>query len=168
MESQTFNLLDEPWIRVLQSDYTIVEVSLKDAILNAHDYLCLAGEMPTQDVAILRLLEAILFTVFARVDEEGVESPLDATNAWERWGALWRLGHFPTSPICAYFNTWHERFWLFHPKKPFYQTTAVRKGYEFNAAKLNGEISESGNKKKLFSCFAGGLFSVLKYLAFQN
>lgn len=163
MESQTFNLLDEPWIRVLQSDYTIVEVSLKDAILNAHDYLCLAGEMPTQDVAILRLLEAILFTVFARVDEEGVESPLDATNAWERWGALWRLGHFPTSPICAYFNTWHERFWLFHPKKPFYQTTAVRKGYEFNAAKLNGEISESGNKKKLFSCFAGDKKRRLSY-----
>lgn len=113
MESQTFNLLDEPWIRVLQPDYTVVEVSLKDALLNAHEYLCLAGEMPTQDVAVLRLLEAVLFTVFARVDEEGVESPIDATNAWERWGALWELGHFPMAPICTYFDTWHERFWLY-------------------------------------------------------
>ena len=163
MESQAFNLLDEPWIRVLQPDYTVVEVSLKDALLNAHEYLCLAGEMPTQDVAVLRLLEAVLFTVFARVDEEGVESPVDATNAWERWGALWELGHFPMAPICTYFDTWHERFWLFHPKNPFYQTTAVEKGYEFNAAKLNGEISESGNKKKLFSCFAGEKKQRLSY-----
>lgn len=163
MEPQAFNLLDEPWIRVLRPDYTVVEVSLKDALLNAHEYLCFAGEMPTQDVAVLRLLEAVLFTVFARVDEEGVENPVNATNAWERWEALWKLGHFPMSPICTYFDTWHERFWLFHPKNPFYQTTAVKKGYQFDAPKLNGEISQSGNKKKLFSCFAGEAKQRLSY-----
>ena len=60
MKEVEFNLLEEPWIRVLCPDCTIQEVSLTRALLHAQEYTDLAGELPTQDVAVLRLLLAVL------------------------------------------------------------------------------------------------------------
>ena len=67
MNETEFNLLDEPWIRVMDDNCQIKEVSLTDALLNAHKYKTLKGEMPTQDIVILRLMLAIVHTVFSRV-----------------------------------------------------------------------------------------------------
>ena len=78
MKEVEFNLLDEPWVRVLCPDCTVREVSLTDALLHAHEYKALAGELPTQDVAVLRLLLAVLHTVFSRVDEQGQNAPVYA------------------------------------------------------------------------------------------
>ena len=65
-------------------------VSLKDALLRAHEFSGLAGEMPTQDVAILRTLLAVTMTVFYRVNEVGEPAPLETEDdALERWDALW-------------------------------------------------------------------------------
>ena len=59
MKEIEFNLLTEPWVRVRLPDNTVQEVSLTDALLHAQDYVDLAGEMPTQDAAMLRLLYSI-------------------------------------------------------------------------------------------------------------
>ena len=48
METMEFNLLQERWVRVRTQDGTIRTVSLTDALLHAHAYVDLAGEMPTQ------------------------------------------------------------------------------------------------------------------------
>lgn len=90
MQEMEFNLLEEPWIRVRRPDCTVEEVSLTDALLRSHEYADLAGELPTQDVAVLRLLLAVLQTVFYRVDLEGRDAPLqEEDDALERWGLLW-------------------------------------------------------------------------------
>lgn len=49
-----FNLLDEPWIKVMKRDGTIDEVSLITVFEQAHLYTDLAGELATQNVAVLR------------------------------------------------------------------------------------------------------------------
>ncbi len=122
MNNQEFNLLEEPWVRVMRLDCTVEEVSLVEALLNAHHYVNLAGEMPTQDAAVLRVLLALLFAVFARVDAEGREAPLaKPKDAIARWRALWESGHFPEKPLRDYFARWHDRFWLFDPDHPFFQ-----------------------------------------------
>ena len=77
MNETEFNLLDEPWIRVMDDNCQIKEVSLTDALLNAHKYKTLKGEMPTQDIVILRLMLAIVHTVFSRVDADGNEAELE-------------------------------------------------------------------------------------------
>lgn len=85
MKEKEFNLLEDPWIRVRRPDCAIEEVSLTDALLRAHAYAGLAGELPTQDVAVLRLLLAVLHTVVCRYDPQGRESPLrDEDDALER------------------------------------------------------------------------------------
>ncbi len=55
MKQIEYNLLEERWVRVRGQDYTVQEVSLPDALLHAHEYRDLAGELPTQDAAMLRL-----------------------------------------------------------------------------------------------------------------
>lgn len=152
MSEIEFNLLDEPWIRVMTEDCTVHEISLTQALLDSHNWRCLAGELPTQDIAILRLLLAVLHTIFYRVDLEGEDSPVeDEEETLERWQMLWELGHFPEKPIRDYLERWEDRFWLFHPEHPFYQVPAAQVGGFFPAKKLNGELSESKNKARLFS-----------------
>ena len=156
MQEIEFNLLTEPWVRVRLPDNTVQEVSLTDALVHAQEYMDLAGEMPTQDAAMLRLLLAVLFTVFSRVNEVGESEPLeDEEAALERWGALWELKRFPEQPIRDYLEQWKDRFWLFHPERPFWQVPEAAIGTEYGAAKLNGEMSESSNKIRLFPLYAG-------------
>ena len=164
MKEIEFNLLTEPWVRVRRPDNTVQEVSLTDALLHAQDYVDLAGEMPTQDAAMLRLLLAVLFTVFSRVNVEGEPEPFEEEDdALARWGDLWQLGHFPEQPLRDYLEQWKDRFWLFHPTHPFWQVPGAAIGTEYNAAKLNGEMSESSNKLRLFPLYAGAGKSQLTY-----
>lgn len=167
MKEVEFNLLDEPWVRVLCPDCAVREVSLTDALLHAHEYKALAGELPTQDVAVLRLLLAVLHTVFSRMNAQGQNAPIyagaDPDLALERWESLWRLKQFPAQPLRDYLAAWHERFWLFHPERPFWQVPQAKIGTAYGAAKLNGEISESSNKLRMFTAYSGTGKSELSY-----
>lgn len=156
MKEIEFNLLEEPWIGVLMPDCSVREVSLVQALLHAQEYADLAGETPTQDVAVLRLMLAVMHTVFSRVDAAGQPGEITTRDqALQRWNEIWKLGHLPEKPIRDYFERWHDRFWLFHPERPFYQVPEAKAGTEYSAAKLNGELSESGNKIRMFSQYSG-------------
>lgn len=175
MKEIEFNLLTEPWIRVRLRDNTVREVSLTEALVSAQDYVDLAGEMPTQNAAVLRLLLAVLFTVFSRVDAKGEPRPLmQSDDALERWSALWQLGHFPAEPVRDYLEQWKDRFWLFHPTHPFWQVPTLSNGIAFDGKKLNGERAESGNKTPLFQNISKTECAVLTYaqaarwLIYQN
>ena len=164
MKEIEFNLLTEPWVRVRLRDNTVREVSLTEALLHAQDYVDLAGEMPTQDAAMLRLLLAVLFTVFSRVNVEGEPEPFEEEDdALERWRQLWQLGHFPEAPIRDYLEQWKDRFWLFHPTHPFWQVPQAKIGTKYSAAMLNGEMIESENKRRLFPLYAGQSKEQLSY-----
>ena len=175
MKEIEFNLLTEPWVRVRLPDNTVQEVSLTDALLHAQDYVDLAGEMPTQDAAMLRLLLAVLFTVFSRVNVEGEPEPFEEEDdALARWGDLWQLGHFPEQPLRDYLEQWKDRFWLFHPTHPFWQVPTLSNGIAFDGKKLNGERAESGNKTPLFqnvskeACEALTYAQAARWLIYQN
>ena len=164
MVKMEFNLLDEAWIRVRLPDNSVREVSLTDALLHAHEYVDLAGETPGQDAAVLRLLLSVPLTIFYRVDAEGNAASLTSSDeALLRWRSLWMQGHFPEKPVQEYLTQWHERFWLFHPERPFWQVPEAVIGTAYTAAKLNGEISESDNKIRLFPLYAGDQKNQLTY-----
>lgn len=164
MKDIEFNLLDEKWILVRKSDCTVDELSLTDALLKSHEYVELAGELPTQNVSILRLMLAVLHTVFSRYSPQGEPAPLyDSDDAADRWKELWNAGRLPEKPIKEYLASVHDRFWLFHPERPFYQTEAAKIGTEYTASKLNGAVSESGNKIRLFCGCTGVQKSELSY-----
>lgn len=164
MKEKEFCLLEEPWIRVLRQDCTVEEVSLVDALVRAHTFRALAGELPTQDAAMLRMLLAVLYAVFARTREAGGAEPLaDADDALRRWQTLWEGGRFPEQPIRAYLESYRERFYLFHPERPFWQAKAAEAATVYQIKTLNGLISESNNKQSLFSPRAGKYKEELNY-----
>jgi CRISPR system Cascade subunit CasA len=156
VNDKEFNLLDEPWIRVIDEACEIHEVSLPELFEHAHDYRDLCGELPTQDFAMLRLLLAVLHTVFSRYDVKGDELPLDHPDeAMERWQELWESRRFPARIITEYLESQRENFYLFHPERPFYQCEHAKAGTEYSASKLNGNLSESSNKVRLFTDISG-------------
>lgn len=140
-----YNLLDEDWIVVLRKDSGAVEkVSLLTLFEHAQEYRSLAGEMETQNFAILRVLLAVLITVFTRVDASGeayewlqldgsekliVEEAVDEDDAddyidalSDTWEAIWKNHRFPAAVI-QYLQGWHERFYLLDKDYPFFQVT---------------------------------------------
>jgi len=146
-----FNLLDEPWILVLRADGTTEKVSLVDALARAPEFERLNGELPTQDVAILRLLLAILHVIVARYSPDGREDPIGTKQqAIARWKEIYKSGHLPMTVIKRYLDGFHYRFFLFDQKYPFYQVATLEDATEYQASKLNGELSESNNKVRLF------------------
>lgn len=162
MTEKEFNLLHEPWIRVMRPDASVEEQPLPRVLTHAHEYVSLAGEMPTQDVAMLRLLLAVVHAVFTRVNEHGDFAPLQSSDdALDRWQALWEGGCIPAAPVEEYLRKYEERFWLFHPERPFWQANSAEIGTEYSAAKLNGELSESENKRRLFPSRKGETLSLI-------
>ncbi|MCH4071739.1 type I-E CRISPR-associated protein Cse1/CasA [Pseudoramibacter sp.] len=177
-----YNLLEESWIEVVTNRGEQKEVSLLDLFRHAEEYRCLAGEMETQNFAMLRFLLAIVQTVFSRYDSEGEPYPFLETDSQMRqieevdeddaddyadaleatWDRLWQAGHFPEI-VCQYLETWRDHFYLYDDKYPFFQVTEQElKAYlpEKKPTKMAGRnfnrlISESGNKTALFSPIAG-------------
>ena len=174
-----YNLLDEPWIMVMTEDGENKKVSLKDVFRHAHEYQSLAGDMVTQDFAVMRVLLAVLHTVFSRVNAEGEtykyltldnryvpqneieEDDADdyAEDLFETWETLWQKGRFPEI-VETYLEAWRDRFYLFDETYPFYQVTkesiASDKINKAEAGTIFGKninrlISESKNKVALFS-----------------
>src|SRR5699024_9663019 len=141
----------------------IKKVTLPEALLHAEMYLGLAGETDSQNIAILRLLLAVLHTVFSRKNDEGKDLPIDDnTEPLRRWEAIWRRGKFPENPITDYFHQWEDRFWLFDSEYPFYQVPGIE-GTINPAKKMNGALVESNNKVQLFSMKNGKEKEVLSY-----
>jgi CRISPR system Cascade subunit CasA len=164
MEDKAFNLLYERWIKVLNLNGETEEVSLLNVLERAHELRCLAGELPTQDVAILRLLLATLYATFTRADAQGNRKPIEnAPDALSRWQSLWELKHFPIEPIKSRLCHYEDRFYLFHPERPFYQVAGLDRGTDYRAAKLLGNLSESGNKVRLFPVRTGIAKQSLSY-----
>lgn len=173
MKDVEFNLIDSPWIQVIGKRCDLKEVSIREVLLNSNEYTGIRGELPAQDAAIMRLLLAILLRVFLEKDQNGNNEPLtiekdqtwvniDPTDAFARWTALWEEGRFPAEPINEYLDTWHERFWLFHPEFPFYQVPDIQ-GTEYEAKKLNGSLSISENKNRLFRSRTDETKNILTY-----
>lgn len=171
MQEKEFNLLDEPWIKVLTPSLERKEVSLTDVLIYSHEYTNLSGEMPTQDAAILRVLLAIVTTIFYRYDENGEKEELsdenesDVKDVLDRWRAYWEMGELPGQAVRTYLEAYRERFWLFHPETPFWQVNDLQYGTDYNVECLFGNMKESMNKatKHHFSMIDGEELYRLSY-----
>ena len=171
-----YNLLDEKWIQVVSKD-TVEKVSIKELFANAAKYKELAGDMKTQDFAVMRVMLAILHTVFSRFDSKGdpyeffevdeksflqigeleendLEDYEDAL--YQTWIDIWNAKEFP-KVVYEYLEKWRERFFLYDDKYPFFQVTkeVIEKdaagGGEFYGKNINRLVSESNNKQAYFS-----------------
>lgn len=138
-----YNLLDETWIPVIRKDTgQVEEVSMMSLFQHAETYQALAGDMETQNFAMLRIFLAVLVTIFTRVDAGGkayewlelsggdrlaVDEPVDPEDAddymdalEDTWNAVWQKHAFP-KVVSRYLQAWHDRFYLLDETHPFMQ-----------------------------------------------
>ena len=112
MKNPEYNLLDEPWIPVRLIDGTITDVGLLELLRRTTDIADLACELPTQSIAIQRLILAIAYRV---------ATPRDARD----WVRQWDDGA-PTEQMIEYLEQWRDRFYLFGGRFPFMQVADLR------------------------------------------
>lgn len=181
MDKKSFNLVTEPWIQVLDKNGNPKEVSLLDVFEDAASYQRLAGDMASQDLVILRLLVAILTTVYSRVDANGevyewltLDEKMHVKEADEEdyeyddlvntWQLLYKNGQFSKS-VAQYLKENSSKF-DFLGDAPFYQVNKEVYDQEVPANKkvnikslkgtvdikqINRTISESNNSPSIFS-----------------
>lgn len=112
MKNPEYNLLDEPWIPVRLLDGTIADVGLLELLRRTTEIADLACELPTQSIAIQRLVLAIAYRVVP---------PRDARD----WARQWDEGA-PTEQMIEYLERWRDRFYLFGGCFPFMQVADLR------------------------------------------
>lgn len=176
----SFNLLDEKWLKVVTKNTNeVIDVNLIELFENAQDFKILAGEMKTQDFSVLRLLLAVLHTVYSRFNVDGkVYDYLEVDEMYRQkddvseddledykeelmgtWKNLWKKGKF-SKIVLDYLEKWREHFYIFDEQYPFYQVTKEEIYSNIDEGKtpsstsiknINRLISESNNKIALFS-----------------
>ena len=131
LQSFSFDLLERPWIAVRFVDGSVGEVSLRDVFRCALEIREIAGELPTQDFAIIRLLLAILHRSLAPV-----------TDPVREWGQLWACEATFDDFTNEYLERHQSRFDLLHPQTPFYQVATLRteKGEVSSLARLVADV----------------------------
>ena len=149
----SFNLVKEPWIKAIDFDSNTRTVSILELLKNADKFWGLANDMQIQDLSILRLLLAILTTVYSRVNAEGKsyawltlddqmrvtkveEEKFNILELFKTWKELKEKGNFDPA-VEDYLDKNQEEF-NFFGSKPFYQVSqAIYEKYiaEYEATK---------------------------------
>jgi CRISPR system Cascade subunit CasA len=126
----SFSLIDEPWITCLDVHGRTVEVSLLDLFRQATELREIVGDLPTQGFALLRLALAVL--------HRSVDGPRDQFE----WDDLWQAPTLPVDKVEQHLRAHAERFDLFHPVTPFFQTAGLRtaKGEFFGLERLVADV----------------------------
>ena len=167
MGNEKFNLIDENWILAVDEKCRLREVSIREFFRNAHTYSEFCGETVSQDFAVMRMLLAILHTAVERYDIEGNEYDFFDQDPVSVWMNIWNEGKFSEKQIGKYLDEWHERFYLFHDKYPFYQVPEMPFAEKADKKKMiqqmDGAVSESDNKHRLFSGKMGVEKNFLRY-----
>lgn len=132
----SFNLVDNPWIPCLLTDGSRQDLSLRQALCQAHEVREIYDPSPLVTLGLHRLLLAILHRVFG-------------PKNLNQWIALWNRGEWDGDEIDGYLSTRAHRFDLFDQERPFYQVPAMEDAGERPIAGILLEAS-SGNNATLF------------------
>ena len=136
MKGPEYNLLDEPWIPIRLLDGTITNVGLLELVERTSDIADLACELPTQNIAIQRLILAIAYRVATPSNEQ-------------EWARQWNEGA-PTDRMIEYLEEWRDRFYLFGGRYPFMQVADLRTEKDAVSG-LEKIIADVPNREQFFT-----------------
>ncbi|MDC4232365.1 type I-E CRISPR-associated protein Cse1/CasA [Actinomyces sp. B33] len=146
MSEPDYNLLDERWIPVLLSDGAVERMGIREAFSRAAEIVDLACELPSQRIAIERILLAICYRVIDVPD-------LDT------WMALWDSG-VPEEPIQEYLDRWEDRFFLFGGRRPFMQAPGLRTAKD-SVSGLEKIVADVPNGEPFFTMRTGAALETI-------
>ncbi|MFH8409595.1 type I-E CRISPR-associated protein Cse1/CasA [Streptomyces sp. NPDC018019] len=133
----SFDLVTRPWLPVQRLDGSTEELSLRDLFAQTRELRRLVGDVPTQELALLRLLLAV------------VHDALDGPADLEGWEELWQADA-PFAPVLDYLRRYGNRFDLLHPERPFFQVSGLRTEKD-EIASLNRLVADVPNGDPFFA-----------------
>ncbi len=141
---RSFDLISRPWLPVQYEDGSTGELSLHDVFARAGEVRRLVGDLPTQELALLRLLLAILYDAFDEADGRAGGAPAQL----EHWVALRDADSFEA--VAGYLDRYRDRFDLLHPERPFFQVAGLHT-QKHEVASLNRIVADVPNGEAFFS-----------------
>ena len=114
-QSAHYDLRFEPWIPVERLDGTADVVSIRNALVCAHQIRRISGEIPGEGIALLRLLLALVYCIYSPSEDAG-EKEKKAL-----WKEIRSKGSFEADQIDGYLSDFPNEFDLFDDEHPFYQ-----------------------------------------------
>lgn len=143
----SFSLSHADWIPARRiADGTQVESGILRTLGTAHELAGLSGDLPTQTVALTRMLLAVL---------HGALGPADRAA----WARLWEADKLPAEEIAEYLSRHSDRFDLFHPETPFLQVPGLRTAKD-GVSELSKLIADVPNGVPVFTTRFGGRTSL--------
>ena len=133
----TYDLIEEPWLPCRRADGRASSLGLRAALVLAPELRELHDSSPLVEVALHRLLLAIVHRIFG---------PADSAT----WARLWTANQWDEPALTAYLDHWRGRFDLFDPDRPFYQAADLDFGYANSVAMLAHELAPAANQAVLF------------------
>ncbi len=135
----SYNLLTEPWLPVRwRGGDPPNAVSLRDALVRAHEIEELATDNPLETIALNRLLAALTAAVFPELAGES------------DWFDHWQKGQFDAGRCEVYLKRQADNFDLLSPTRPFYGHPATD-AKEISPVTRMLHAAASGNNAVLFS-----------------
>lgn len=151
---ESFNLIDQPWIKVIDRQNQEQLVSLTELFKKAEKYRQIAGDSKSQDFVVLRLLLAILTRVYM--------NSCNQDELVNEWNETYQSRKFSAS-VYEYLEKYRDSFDFFGDK-PFYQVTQETYDQHVDTKKqikngkgtvsikqINRTVSESNNSPSVFS-----------------
>ncbi|KGM18346.1 type I-E CRISPR-associated protein Cse1/CasA [Corynebacterium auriscanis] len=124
-DSQTFNLLNEPWILCMDESGAQHALSIRDVFSGHGAAYRVVGDSPTQDYAIIRLLMVIFWRAHAHDLAQQLRTRREREEfTWGEWFANMRALVVETrrdDVVLEYLKTVENRFDLLSPIEPFMQ-----------------------------------------------
>lgn len=137
--TESFDLTSRPWLPCERPDGTILELSTRDALAEAHKLRGLANPSPLMLAVLHRHLLAVLHRVY------------QGPRTFKEWEAIARAGSFDVLRVDAYLTCVRDRMDLFHPTHPFAQTRGLKEQFEATPIdRLATERAGWGNARSLF------------------
>lgn len=148
MADETFDLLTQPWVRVRRGP-EVSDVSLLESFAKAHEITGLAGEVPTQDAAVLRLMLAVLHRA---VDRPG--------EVIDLWSDLWSQQTLPMDLLTDYLGEFAHRFDLLDDWAPFGQVAGLTASKTSGLVKVIADVPDG---EPFFTSRAGAELNRMPY-----
>lgn len=137
--TDSFNLTSKPWLPCERMDGSVVELSTRDALVQAHQLRRLVDSSPAITAVLHRHLLAILHRAY------------QGPRTIKEWTQIADVGAFDVARIEAYLTRVQDRMDLFHPTHPFAQTRGLIEQFEVTPIdELTTERSGWGGGREIF------------------
>lgn len=139
-----FNLIEQPWIEVVNTRGEFEVLSIREALKRAGEIRVLSSEIPTVNFAILRILLSVLYRAW---DSEQWQNKEEAR---QHWIEKYQQGTVYDDAVERYLDEHATRFDIADPHQPFFQVAGLHTAKD-EWKDLEILIPDCGGEGSLFS-----------------